>query len=202
VKTHDDIQGVPESRVPIPSEPGNSIRLDNLQRPPLAGFVDRLVLIDRGLWFEIRFLQTYSPDSAAVLATAIIYIDALVSTVWENSVEFYNQTLPILKRSKVTLPEIDSTVDIVPESAAVVINIFGLARAGLDAMVDCFYITSRSAHLFRTERRDLEVLSLFSVQLSLPLAVALLARIEQLMPDVSRRLKELGPGVVLRTPGS
>jgi hypothetical protein len=160
-----------------------------LQNPPLVGFAESCAIADHGLWVEFIFSGRAQEAPATVVARFVIPLDDIVLTFWPQSRDFFVSTLEMAQRASFDLPQIG-----VPEAnqpyggAAVLVNLIGISRAGLDCLWEAYYISSRSLHTAQTRGIPAEPLPIAAVQLMTPLMVSVLQRVNDLMPEFSERL--------------
>lgn len=183
--------GIPQRSVSAdPPRPGGgfTISLASLPPPPSAGFVDACHVVDRGLYLEFTFTQVIG-DSPEVCARTNVFIEDVIRRLWKPSQTFYNDVGSQLQAAGLKPSEIDDKPlegdrSVIAHAA----TLLHIARTGLFAELGFYCLSPRSFILAKKGGKGPEVVPLFSVQMPLPLAIGILARLEALAPTITQRL--------------
>ncbi len=176
-----------------PKKPTPILELDTakLRPPEIHGYANRYMITDFGDYLELGFFQQRGTGRLAPVFRAIVSIDDAVLQLWGTSRKFAAALRTTFAGDNVSEFRVDSSLpfdDSVPAYAA---NITPIAKAGLDAQVDFYYLTPRSVHLAKTRSdvgdKGMYVVPIATVTCSTRLVLALLNDVEALVEPLSAR---------------
>ena len=167
--------------------------LDSLV-PPLAGFADTCAFLSRGPNYELIF--AYTPAKTEIVRI-LVGSGPLVNNMWPISREFYESTKEWMENAGLQPDAVGGeTIDVNPTSKVFEANLFRMFRSGTSAILECFYVSPHSAHLFATLEsvKAVEPLPIVSVQMHIGLMIGMLRAVKGVVDSVQTKTnhKKLG----------
>lgn len=176
------------------SEAGVSV--DSLKQPPLAGYADKCDIKVGATTTEFLFYHGDRPDNTVVVARIVVSHDDLLLHFWNFSKNFLDQVGAALESYGLEPGGLTYGEQVPTDVGPILANVFRLTRVGVDGQLDCYYVTARSAWEMSKRNGSLRFLGLYSIQMSLPLMVALLRHVESRTDELTAFTAKLHPGLV------
>jgi hypothetical protein len=170
-------------------------------RPPEAvGFADRYLLREAGDHVELSFFELRPGARLIPVFRTYVPIDDLALTIWPTMTKFLADLTAYFAADSAdswgsfrVAAGTATTVDVLATGS----NIINMARSGLDGQIDFHYLTPRSAHLARTDKKKLRVLPVASLIVPARLLVSLLRVFDDLIPGLTDRVQPSSKRIVM-----
>jgi hypothetical protein len=162
-----------------------------LPQPNIAGFANRCAVYDRGLFLDLVFYELVRQKSSGI-ARLTVPIDDLIVQFWPGAGRFLAEveghfSLESGAEAEVTdVPKVEMSLE-----PALVANYIRLARTGLTAAFDFYFVTPTSIANQQGaggEHSRLSFLPLLCVQAPTTLVIALLTTLKPMLPEFRSRL--------------
>jgi hypothetical protein len=167
----------------------------SLGKPVVAGFADRLAILDRGAYLELIFWSG-DPLAPTGVYPIVVMIDDIIKALWESSQAFFQNLSRVWPNGSV--PNLDVDAPGFSGAERFLVNMFRLSRSGLDALFECYYLSPFDVAWFNRQGRvgKLVPAPMFGVQMPATLIVKLLYEIEERIPQLRERLANYPTGAV------
>jgi hypothetical protein len=160
---------------------GGFIDGDKLTKPPIFGFANVCAITEEGNETFVDFLSECRGRTTRIVAQIVLTAEGIVG-FRKHVATFYPQVRKVLaeaqvpERPVVTATQTEDAKYASPERAmpAYLANFFQLYRLAREAQLDCYWLTSRSAHLLRQEGGSFEIIPVATIQLPLDTLVGFL----------------------------
>lgn len=163
--------------------------------PGIVGFVDAGSIRRLGDFIEVVLYERYRGPSAVAVARLMITPSDFVARFWEAASVYY-ETLTALNAYNLAGPLVVEEPLTLEFPHAVVCNFFQWSRVGMEAMLDCSYVTARSVLRARQGEGDLEVVPIAAFQMPTRLQQHLLSAAKSLAEVLRSEMMAAPPGVL------
>jgi hypothetical protein len=165
-----------------------SVNLNRLPTPGLVGFADQCALLPRGYFDEFVFF-----DSAVGIDSPVVRfvapVGAVVDGLWRNSQKFYEDVGKLMGHAESSpSPIITSRSAPPPPDPAGTCNIFRISRAGPEGILECFYLSPRTAAVAQAGLQgDRSILPVVAIPTTTVLIYTLLTHLRDTLDERERR---------------
>lgn len=174
-----------------PPPKGVQLDLTDFGDPELSIYADAITTSEAELSLTVTLRQQRNKDSVPA-AHLVAHFDAVVGNLWRSSEEFFRSEVRLMEQWKLKLPPIREA-PVVDAEPLFLVNVFRITRAGLDATMDCYYVTPNSMHRVSKGAGKLKIEPVIRVQLPAPLLVSLLDYISKRVEAMQGRIGYLLP---------
>jgi hypothetical protein len=123
----------------------------------------------------------------------MVPIDAAVLYLWGTSREYQETDEALYKTAGIPIPEVAAPEVDVESPRILPANIFRMARTGVEAAVELYFLTPYSVFLATTKKKQPDVEPMIRLQIPGPVLTGILRRIHSMVPELKARLGTLLP---------
>lgn len=171
-----------------------SVDVSKLIRPATSVFASRCAAVDRHLVYEFDFFDFQEEsDLRSPVARVMFPVDSLIDHFWRNSRDFGLQCRHLLDEAGIPPEPIGQKAGLVRSDVVVSSNLSSMYRAGVESIIDFYYISPRDIHFARLQAKKPEIQGVLRVQLPLTVLVGILDHVDSVIQALRDRLGTFSP---------
>ena len=175
----------------VPQVARFTVNLGALPHPQVTVYTNRCAVIDWEFCYEFAFYQVRPSEQPFHVASLAVGLDALISNFWTPAIDFYKNERAFFERAGWPITEVIKPPKPLGETPIVPVNVFRMARAGVDAAMDCFYVSPASLHAAGTQAQPLEFQPIVRLHLPAPVLLGVLEFVASGLKGLQGRLGSL-----------
>jgi len=177
-----------------------TVDLTTLAAPEETVFANSCSIIDYGLYLELFFWHIRPKGHAEPVLSAMVPIDAAIVYLWGTSREFQQEDESIYKTIGISIPEVAAPQVDVESPRIIPANMFRMARTGIDAVLELYFLSPYSTFLATRKKTKPEFEPMIRIQIPGPVLTGVLRRVDSMVPELKSRLESLLP--IIRRAGA